>query len=154
MTDRKLHALVIDDEPAITALVGTILREEGWEVTEAESAEKAFEMLRTQDWAVVVCDVQLGGADGFSVLRRFKEELPATKVVLMTGHGTASGAMDATSFGAYDYLLKPFGPEELQSLSQTLHEQFQTQLARRLRAPYGNGGSKADVGVLGRSEAF
>jgi DNA-binding NtrC family response regulator len=72
----------------------------------------------------------------------------------MTGHGTASGAMDATSFGAYDYLLKPFGPEELQSLSQTLHEQFQTQLARRLRVPYGSAGSKADVGVLGRSEAF
>jgi DNA-binding NtrC family response regulator len=154
MIDRNLHALVIDDEPAITTLVGTILREDGWQVTEAGSAEKAFEMLRAQDWAVVVCDVQLGGADGFSVLRRFKEELPATKVVLMTGHGTASGAMDATSFGAYDYLLKPFGPEELQSLSQTLREQFQTQPARRLRARYGTVGSKADVGVLGRSEAF
>ena len=154
MTDKNLHALVIDDEPAVTALVGTILREEGWQVTEVGSAEKAFEMLRAQDWAVVVCDVQLGGADGFSVLRRFKEELPATKVVLMTGHGTASGAMDATSFGAYDYLLKPFGPEELQSLSQTLREQLQTQHSRRLRAPYGTGGSKADVGVLGRSEAF
>lgn len=154
MTDRNLHALVIDDEPAVTALVGTILREEGWQVTEAGSAEKAFEMLRAQDWAVVVCDVQLGGADGFSVLRRFKEELPATKVVLMTGHGTASGAMDATSFGAYDYLLKPFGPEELQLLSQTLREQLNNQHSRRLRAPYGTAGSKADVGVLGRSEAF
>ena len=154
MTDRNLHALVIDDEPAITALVGTILREDGWEVTEAGSAENAFEMLRAQDWAVVVCDVQLGGADGFSVLRRFKEELPATKVVLMTGHGTASGAMDATSFGAYDYLLKPFGPEELQSLSQTLRDQLLNQPSRRLRVPYGSGGSKADVGVLGRSEAF
>jgi DNA-binding NtrC family response regulator len=154
MTERNLHALVIDDEPAVAALVGTILREDGWQVTEVGSAEKAFEMLRAQDWAVVVCDVQLGGADGFSVLRRFKEELPATKVVLMTGHGTAAGAMDATSFGAYDYLLKPFGPEELQSLSQTLREQLQTQQARRLRVPYGSGGSKADVGVLGRSEAF
>ncbi len=154
MTDRNLHALVIDDEPAVTALVGTILREEGWQVTEVGSAEKAFEMLRAQDWAVVVCDVQLGGTDGFSVLHRFKEELPATKVVLMTGHGSASGAMDATSFGAYDYLLKPFGPEELQSLSQALREQLQDQHSRRLRAPYGTGGSKADVGVLGRSEAF
>ncbi len=154
MTDRNLHALVIDDEPAVTALVGTILREEGWQVTEVGSAEKAFEMLRAQDWAVVVCDVQLGGTDGFSVLHRFKEELPATKVVLMTGHGTATGAMDATSFGAYDYLLKPFGPEELQLLSQALREQLQDQHSRRLRAPYGAGGSRADVGVLGRSEAF
>jgi len=154
MTDRNLHALVIDDEPAVTALVGTILREEGWQVTEVGSAEKAFEMLRAQDWAVVVCDVQLGGTDGFSVLHRFKEELPATKVVLMTGHGTATGAMDATSFGAYDYLLKPFGPEELQLLSQALREQLQDQHSRRLRATYGAGGSRADVGVLGRSEAF
>jgi DNA-binding NtrC family response regulator len=154
MIDRNLHALVIDDEPAITTLVGTILREDGWQVTEAGSAEKAFEMLRAQDWAVVVCDVQLGGADGFSVLRRFKEQLPTTKVVLMTGHGTGSGAMDATSFGAYDYLLKPFGPDELQSLSRALREQLQNQHSRRLRAPYGSGGSKGDVGVLGRSETF
>ena len=42
---------------------------------------------------------------------RFKEELPETKVVLMTGHGNAVGALDATAFGAYDYLLKPFDRE-------------------------------------------
>ncbi len=154
MTNNNPHVLVIDDEPAITALVATVLREEQWQVAEAESAEQAFGMLRDQVWEVVFCDVQLGGADGFSVLRRFKEESPATRVVLMTGHGTGAGAMDATSFGAYDYLLKPFGPEEIVSLSQALHEQIQNKSARRLRAPYGAGGSKADVGVLGRSEAF
>jgi DNA-binding NtrC family response regulator len=148
------HVLVIDDEPAITALVATILRDEQWQVAEAASAEQAFEIPRDEPWDVVFCDVQLGGADGFSVLRRFKEESPATKVVLMTGHGSATGAMDATSFGAYDYLLKPFGPDELQLLSQALREQLQNQHSRRLRAPYGTGGSKADVGVLGRSEAF
>ena len=148
------HVLVIDDEPAITALVATVLRDQQWQVAEAGSAEQAFGILREQPWDVVFCDVHLGGADGFSVLRRFKEESPATKVVLMTGHGSASGAMDATSFGAYDYLLKPFGPDELQSLSQTLREQLQNQNTRRLRAPYGTGGSKADIGVLGRSEAF
>jgi DNA-binding NtrC family response regulator len=148
------HVLVIDDERAITALVATILREDHWEVEEAESAEQAFAILHDEPWDVVFCDVQLGGADGFSVLRRFKEESPATKVVLMTGHGSASGAMDATSFGAYDYLLKPFGSEELQLLSQTLREQLHTQNSRRLRAPRGAGGVKADVAVLGRSEAF
>src|SRR6266436_5566085 len=154
MMDKNPHVLVIDDEPSVAALVGTVLRDEAWNVTEAGSAEQAFEMLGEQEWDAVFCDVILGGADGFSVLHRFKAELPATKVVLMTGHGTASGALDATSFGAYDYLLKPFGPEELQSLSQALREQLQDQHSRRLRAPYGTGGSKADVGVLGRSEAF
>src|SRR6266550_4666855 len=154
MINNNPHVLVIDDEPAITALVATVLRDDQWEVAEAASAEQAFEIPRDEPWDVVFCDVQLGGADGFSVLRRFKEESPATKVVLMTGHGSASGAMDATSFGAYDYLLKPFGPDELQSLSEALREQLQNQQSRRLRAPYGAGGSKSDVQVLGRSEVF
>lgn len=154
MNGKTLQALVIDDEPAITALVGAVLRGDGWEVTEVGSAEEAFEMLRNQEWAVVFCDVQLGGADGFSVLRRFKAELPATKVVLMTGHGTAEGALDATSFGAYDYLLKPFGPDELLSLSLALREQMQGSKSRRLRLSSGASTYPADIGVLGRSEAF
>jgi DNA-binding NtrC family response regulator len=153
MNDRNPHVLVIDDEPAVTGLVSTILRDEGWDVTEAASAEQAFEMLREKPWGLVFCDVQLGGVDGFSVLRRFKAELPATKVVLMTGHGTASGALDATSFGAYDYLLKPFGTDELQSLSRALREQL-TQQSRRLRTPARDSAYQADVTLLGRSEAF
>lgn len=154
MSDKKPHALVIDDEPAVRGLVSVVLREEGWDVTEAGSAEQAFEMLRDKEWDVVFCDVRLGGADGFSVLHRFKEELPATKVVLMTGHGTAAGALDATSFGAYDYLLKPFGPDELQSLSQALREQLVGHQSRRVRKRAGESAYHADVGVLGRSEAF
>jgi DNA-binding NtrC family response regulator len=154
MTEKNLQVLVIDDEPLVTGLVGAVLREDGWNVTEVASAEEAFEMLREREWAVVFCDVRLGGADGFSVLRRFKEELPATKVVLMTGHGTAEGALDATSFGAVDYLLKPFGPDELQSLSQALLEQMQSGRPRRLRLSGGAAAYDADTGVLGRSEAF
>jgi len=154
MSEKNLQVLVIDDEPAVTALVGTVLREDGWDVSTAESAEQAFELLREHDWAVVFCDVQLGGADGFAVLRRFKAELPTTKVVLMTGHGTAEGALDATSFGAYDYLLKPFGPDELQLLSQALREQLQSPKTRRLRVAAGASVYHADIGVLGRSAAF
>jgi DNA-binding NtrC family response regulator len=153
MNEKKSHVLVIDDEPAITSLVATVLREDGWEVTEASSAEQAFERVRENDWAAVFCDVQLGGADGFSVLRRFKTELPATKVVLMTGHGTAEGALDATSFGAYDYLLKPFGPDELLSLSQALREQMHGSRSRRLRLANGVT-ADSDMTVIGRSGAF
>jgi two-component system response regulator AtoC len=148
-----MQALVIDDEPQMRTFVRTVLVDEGWEVTSAESAEQAFEMLREHEWAVVFCDVQLGGADGFSVLRRFKEEMPTTKVVLMTGHGSASGALDATSFGAYDYLLKPFGPQELQLLSQALREQLLTQDSRRRRVA-GGASIQTDLALIGRSEAF
>src|SRR5258705_10736898 len=154
MNDKNSQVLVIDDEPAITALVGAVLREDGWQVTEVGAAEQAFEVLRDHDWAAVFCDVQLGGADGFSVLRRFKAELPSAKVVLMTGHGTAEGALDATSFGAYDYLLKPFGADDLQSLSRALHEQLEGSKSRRMRLSGGVSPYQTDIGVLGRSEAF
>jgi DNA-binding NtrC family response regulator len=148
-----MQALVIDDDPQMRRFVSEVLRDEGWELSEAASAEQAFEMMRESEWSVVFCDVILGGADGFSVLKRFKEEQPEAKVVLMTGAGNASGALDATSFGAYDYLLKPFGPEELQSLSRALREQLERP-SRRGRTTYGASGYQADVALLGRSQVF
>src|SRR6185503_12610735 len=104
--ERGMQALVIDDDPQMRKFVSSVLRDEGWELAEAASAEEAFEMIHGNVWSAVFCDVILGGADGFSVLKRFKEEQPEAKVVLMTGAGNAAGALDATSFGAYDYLLK------------------------------------------------
>ena len=149
-----MQALVIDDDPQMRKFVSEVLQTEGWELAEADSAEQAFELMNEHDWPVVFCDVILGGADGYSVLKRFKEEQPGAKVVLMTGHGTASGALDATSFGAYDYLLKPFGPEELQSLSRALREQLSSRPSRRMRASLSSSAYQADVGLLGRSETF
>lgn len=149
-----MHALVIDDDPQMRKFVCEVLRDDGWQLTEAESAEQAFGLMDEGRWSVVFCDVILGGADGFTVLKRFKEEQPGAKVVLMTGDGNASGALDATSFGAFDYLLKPFGPEELQSLSRALREQLPSHPSRRTRTARGNSGYQADVGLLGRSESF
>ena len=150
-----MNALVIDDEVLVRRFVGAVLREEGWTVSEAASAEEAFDMLHEKDWTVVFCDVVLGGADGFSVLKRFKEELPQTKVVLMTGHGSASGALDATAYGAYDYLLKPFGIDDLQSLSRAIRERiFQRQEQLLDTATTKVRGYQSDITLIGRSAAF
>jgi len=148
------YALVIDDDPQVLRYVSTVLEGDGWQVTQAESAEVAFELLREQDWSTVFCDVMLGGADGFSVLKRFKDELPKTKVVLMTGHGSAAGALDATAFGAYDYLLKPFSLEALQSLSRALAQELATtshlrQVSTKRRRSY-----ESNIDLVGRSEVF
>jgi DNA-binding NtrC family response regulator len=150
---KSLRALVIDDDKQVGSFVAKILRDDGWEISEAESAEQAFELSRDQEWSVVFCDVRLGGADGFSVLHRFKEQSPGTKVVLMTGHGSAGGALDATAFGAYDYLLKPFGVDELQTLSRALREQITSQrsLSTLVR---GSATYPSDVELVGRSEVF
>lgn len=150
----NLQALVIDDEAQVREFVAAALRNDGWETSQAESAEQAFELLHEQEWSAVFCDVMLGGADGYSVLRRFKEELPATKVVLMTGHGSAAGALDATAFGAYDYLLKPFGLDALQPLSQALREHFIGRPAHRLISERGASMYRSDIDLVGRSAAF
>ena len=152
--NKMMHALVIDDDAQVRGFVSSVLETQGWQVDQAESAEVAFEMLREEDWSTVFCDVMLGGADGFSVLKRFKDELPKTKVVLMTGHGSAAGALDATAFGAYDYLLKPFTLEALQALSAALAQELSAtshhrQVASKRRRSY-----ESNIDLVGRSEVF
>ncbi|HEY5884499.1 MAG TPA: sigma-54 dependent transcriptional regulator [Pyrinomonadaceae bacterium] len=151
----KLQALVIDDDPDITSLLAEILRQQGWEVTEAGSAKAAIEQLTDRPWGAVFCDIRLGGReDGFSVLRAFKQQMPAAPVVLMTGYGSALGALDASSFGAYDYILKPFGIEEVQSISQALKEEVLNYRARRIRSPVAPTKYQTEIRVIGRSAAF
>lgn len=154
-----MKALVVDDEAPIRDTVAEVLRADGWTVSEADSAERAFEMLREDDWALVFCDVKLGGDgghDGFSVLRRFTKEQPGAQIVLMTGHGSAVGALDATSLGAYDYLMKPFGVQEVLEVSRAVRRGIE----KRLRP--GTTGelpplsvyTSADIDLVGRSAAF
>lgn len=149
------RVLIIDDEPAIRGFASQVLREDGWDISEAASAEQAFAMMGSQNWAMVLCDVGLGGENGYQVLHRFKKESPATQVILMTGQGSAVGALDATSFGAYDYLLKPFGVEALLSLSSAIREQIA--LLPILSRVIHNRPAQvytSDIQLVGRSETF
>jgi two-component system response regulator AtoC len=154
-----MKALVVDDEAVIRDIVGDVLRADGWTVSEADTAERAFELLSAEEWSLVFCDVVLGGENGFSVLRRFKEEQPDAQIVLMTGHGSAVGALDAAALGAYDYLFKPFNVKHILSLAQSVR-------AGRMEKGTGPDGAdgeaaaasalvyKSDIDLVGRSDAF
>lgn len=160
MINKDMQALVVDDEPLVRGFVTRVLREEGWEVSEAETAEQAFEMLCEKKWALVFCDVILGGADGFQVLSRFSAEQPDAQVVLMTGHGSGAGALNATALGAYDYLLKPFSIDGVQAVSQAVSRRVQASRRRGSSRTPGEEASAAttetvpDVALIGRSAAF
>ena len=67
-SNKKLQALVIDDDHQVREFVSTVLRDDGWSVAEAETAERAYEMLEERPWSLVFCDVMLGGEDGFARL--------------------------------------------------------------------------------------
>jgi DNA-binding NtrC family response regulator len=151
----ELRALVVDDDRQLRAFICKVLNGNGWQTNEASSAEQAFEMLKIHDWSLVLCDVSLGGKDGYQVLRHFKEELPGTPVVLMTAHSSGVGALDATTFGAYDYLSKPFGIDDLDLLSQAIREHLAAQKAPQAfdikKSAYSY---ISDIEMVGRSKAF
>ena len=150
-----LYALVIDDEPQVSGFVAQVLESEGWTVSRAGSSAQAFEMLSGQKWLLVFCDVMLGGANGYDVLRRFVEERSDARFVLMTGHGSAAGALDATAFGAYDYLVKPFGVDEVLNISQTVVEQHRRRSANEnSQIEAADSGYASDVPLIGRSPKF
>ncbi|MEP6819344.1 MAG: sigma-54 dependent transcriptional regulator [bacterium] len=118
-----MKALVVDDDAVIRSNVAEVLRDDGWEVCEAESADEAFEMLHRYVWSLVFCDVRLSdknNEEGYAVLRSFTEKQPEAQIVLMTGHGSAVGALDAVSSGAYDYLMKPFENNDVRRISQAV----------------------------------
>lgn len=148
-----LQALIIDDEPQVRKLLSAILATEGWSVSEAESADKAYDKLRERPWPLVFCDVHLGSEDGFEVLRRFTQEQPQSQVVLMTGKGTAAGALDATASGAFDYLLKPFGVSVVKSLSEQARQRMQLLAAQQDAAP-AEVAQPSETQLVGRSAAF
>lgn len=119
-----MKALVIDDEPLVCNIVAGVLTTEGWNVHKASNGEDAIAMLERENWSLVFCDVQLGDADGFAVLRRFTELHPESNIILMTGYGSAEGALEAVSLGAYDYLLKPFDLHDIQTISRNIRSKL------------------------------
>ncbi len=123
IVETNFYALVVDDEPQVRGFVAEVLRTYGWNVYEAGTAEQAFELLNEQEWLLVFCDVILGGTDGYAVLRRFLDEQPQTRFVLMTGRESGAGALDATAYGAYDYLTKPFTIDDILSIANVVYEQ-------------------------------
>lgn len=148
-----MHALIVDDEPQVRRFVADVLRGDGWQISEADTAERAFEMLEEHRWSLVFCDVQLGVTNGFDVLRRFSEAQPDARVVLMTGHGSAADALDATSLGAYDYLLKPFGVRDVEELSEAVRRRIERHRYAESEEP-AVATHTSDLNLIGKSSAL
>lgn len=150
-----LYALVIDDEPQVSKFTAQVLAADGWNVSEARTAEQAFERLSEQKWSLVFCDVMLGGTNGYEVLRRFVEEQSQARFILMTGQGSAVGALDATAFGAYDYLLKPFSVDDILNISKVVYEQHRLQSkTEKPSSESATTGYNSDISLIGKSPKF
>jgi DNA-binding NtrC family response regulator len=108
----KPSVLVVDDKENMLKLFSRILGD-AYAVTTAADGERALALVAAREFDVVVTDIQMPGADGFAVLREVKRRAPATEVVLVTAYASIPKAVEAMREGAYDYLAKPFDPDEV-----------------------------------------
>ena len=111
--------LIVDDEHNTCEALTVILRREGHTVSSAASGDSALSYLQDFPADLVVSDVKMPGMDGLSLLSRLKAQYPGLPVVMMSGHSDVIAAVEAMKQGAFDYLVKPFGKEDV--LRATAH---------------------------------
>lgn len=119
--------MVVDDEPMIVSLLSTILREKGWDVTEARSGTEGIDQLDKTRFDVILTDLVMPGDSGIDLLRAAKEIHPDVEVILMTGYATADTAIEAMRNGAFHYIMKPLKPQEVVNLIEKAYSQRQLQ---------------------------
>lgn len=105
--------LLVDDEPIILQSLSADLIAEGYHVTTAESGERAIAELKQGRFDLVITDLRLQGLDGIQVLKQTKEITPHIPVIILTGHGDMTSAINALRLGADDYMFKPCDIDEL-----------------------------------------
>jgi DNA-binding NtrC family response regulator len=123
MTEASIHLLLVDDESALRTVIAERLIEHGFEVTQADSGERAVELLSQFAFDVVISDLRLPGLDGRQVIEAALERYPGIIPIVVTGYGTVKDAVDAIKRGAADFVAKPFQFEELLHVLHTSLEQ-------------------------------
>ncbi len=107
------NILIIDDEESIRDSMGQVLRKEGYAVEEAVEGSAGLNMVAGKTFHAVFLDLKLPGIKGMEILSRIKEANPETPVIIITGYASIGSAVEAMKRGAFDYMTKPFTPEEL-----------------------------------------
>jgi DNA-binding NtrC family response regulator len=140
----------VDDEPALRSLMAERLGERGFEVAQADSGEKAIQLLDQFAFDVVITDLRMPGVDGTRVIETALARYPGIVGIVITGYGTVKDAVDAIKKGASDFIAKPFQFDELMHVLQKAIEQ------RRLKSENAYLRSQLEEryqfgGILGRS---
>ena len=105
--------LIADDEEPIRHVLTVLLDEQGYFVRAVKDGEEALRELAARDYDALVTDVRMPGMDGLSLVREVQKEAPETTVIVMSAYGSHDLALEAMKAGAYDYLGKPFRPDEV-----------------------------------------
>jgi DNA-binding NtrC family response regulator len=112
MTDKN-RVLIVDDDEVVRWSYLRSLQSVSCNVAAASDGEEALQTMEQNPVDVVLLDMRMPGQDGLSVLRAIKQKWPESEVVIITGYPTVASAKEAVRLGAYDYVAKPVGPQEV-----------------------------------------
>ncbi len=123
--------LVVDDEPPQLELIGGFLKKQGFEVTLAESGEKALQRFRREFFDLVLTDQRMPNLSGLDLLKAVRAVNPETPVIVVTAYGSIETAVSAIKAGATDYLTKPLNLDELLHRIEKVREHHRLVLENR-----------------------
>ncbi len=112
MSDKN-RILVVDDDEVVRWSYHRSLQSVSRNVEAACDGEEALQTMEQNPCDVVLLDLRMPGQDGLSVLRTIKQKWPESEVVIITGYPTVDSAKEAMKLGAYDYVAKPVGPQDV-----------------------------------------
>ncbi len=149
----KNSILIVDDEVSVRDSLCNWFLEDGFEVACAEDASKALNMLDTANYDIILADIKMPGMDGLEMLRRIKKIKPEAIVIVITAFATVDTAVQALKDGAFDYVTKPFDPDDLSHLIRNALKQINlTEENERLRTQMVDLVQVEDI--IGQSEAI
>src|SRR5215831_20081350 len=131
MNDESIRVLVIDDEQAHAEVVAESLERVGYQCVIATSGAAGARRIEDEDFDVVLTDLRMEDMDGLAILRKAKEELPDSEVVVITGFGDVRTAVEAIKQGAVNYLTKPVDLVELRAIVEKAAERLLLARANR-----------------------
>jgi DNA-binding NtrC family response regulator len=110
--------LIIDDEDSMRDSMRQALKKEGYVIHEAQDGQGGLMLFHKETYHLVFLDLKLPGISGLQVLRQMKDMSPETPVIIITGYSSIESAVEAIKLGAFDYMAKPFTPEELRVITR------------------------------------
>jgi two-component system response regulator AtoC len=107
------RVLIVDDEENFRHMLSVILKKEGYDVEAASNGEEALQKVTLSPYDQVLCDIRMPKMDGLDFLNEAKKAGVDTTIIMMSAYGTVDIAIEAIKLGAYDYISKPFKPDEV-----------------------------------------
>lgn len=139
--EQKVRILIIDDEEVVCQSCSRILGEQGYIIDAAQRGLEAFSLIDKHRYDILIVDLKMPGISGMEVLQKVKETHPEIDVLMITGYSTIETAVQAMKLGAFDYICKPFNPDELSIIVSRIVEKRRllsenTYLQKELGAKY------------------